>query len=435
MTMPTNGRVGAGGPAVSRKLFGGVLEYDGAGNYPGVELLNLIFGTEDEVLFPTAEKVHVKRRAHDFARKLVWDRDLVVSNEADDPVLYDLQSGEALGRLLECLQLPIPSSSKQPTWERAHFFPYTQSLIHWDARDKSGGVSIERRYLRGGGALAFKVLRMDTDIKRLMRIRQGFTDLYGTTQTSALEKVASVLVNSGKTDNKVMEDTIEYQSGLLNDDLENIYRKGVDNILSYTDLATVVRIRSIIRWTALWLVIMQHTRAARTLSVNDSYLIVDCASENKQLRRESQRCLKEKQTWILQAVDKVVDEMNVVVAQQRRNSIRSFFWASAATVGLLNAWRGRRHFTLGVETIETLVMASTAQGNEVSFEHFLSEHLFKQYGMVVGRTSAEKAGLLAVIDGSVFEDNENHLARQMSASGFLTEYSDASRMVGIGEVL
>lgn len=433
--MQTTGKGKSGGPAVSRKLFGGVLEFDGAGHYPGVELLNLIFGTEDSTLFPTDEKVHVRRRAHDFARKLVWGKDLVELYEAEDPVLYDVQSGEALGRLLECLQLPIPSSSKQPTWERAHFFPYTQSLIHWDARDKSGGVSIERRYLRGGGALAFKVLRMDPDLKRLQRIRLGFAELYGATQSSALEKVASVLIGSGKSDLKVMEDSIEYQSGLIDDDLESIYRKGMDHILSHTNLATVVRIRSVIRWTALWLVLMQHTRAARMLNVSDSYLIVDCASANKQLRRESQRCLKEKQTLILQAVDKVVDDMGVVVAQQRRNSMRSFFWASAATVGLLNAWRGRRHFTLGVETIETLVMASTAQGDEVSFENFLSEHLFQQYGMVVGRTSAEKTGLLSTIDGSVFEDNENHLARQMAASGFLTEYSDASRMVGIGEVL
>lgn len=431
-----------GGPAVSRRIFGGVLEYDGAGHYPGVELLNLIFCTAGDELLPVADKVQIKRRTHDFARKLVWSKDLIESHKATDLVLNDSQSGDALRSLLGCLQLPIPSSVKQPTWERAHFFPYTMSLIHWDARKKGNKnssnkneVNIERRYLRGGGALAFKVLRMDPDLDRLKRTRLGFEELYGTTQASALEKIASVLVDSGKIDNEFMEDAIEFQSELFGDEIENMYRQGIDHILSHTNLATVVRIRSVIRWTALWLVLTQHTRAARILSDKPSYLIVDCASANKQLRRESQRCLKEKQTLILQAVDKIVEDTGFTVKQQRRNSMRSFFWASAATVGLLNAWRGRRHFTLGVETIETLVMASTAQGKEVSFESFLSDHLFQEYGMVVGRSAAESAGLLSTIDGSVFEDNENHLARQMAASGLLTEYSDASRMVGIGEVL
>ena len=67
---------------------------------------------------------------------------------------------EAIRHLLKCIQLPIPSTNKAPGWDRAHFFPYTKSLIHWDARIRGKNLQIQRRYLRGGGALAFKVLRL-----------------------------------------------------------------------------------------------------------------------------------------------------------------------------------------------------------------------------------------------------------------------------------
>ena len=233
------------GPDVSRKIFGGVLELDGAGHYPGVELLNIVFGTGVEELFPAGDKVFFKRQSHDYARKLVWWDKFEYS--PDDPVLYDLQSGDALKRLLECLQLSIPSAAKKPAWERAHFFPYTRSLIHWDARTrgKNDEVRFDRKYFRGAGALAFKVLRMDQDLERLENIRSGFANLYDATKTSALERVASLLLLNGQSDQEAVEDPIEYQSVVFDDRLENVYRSGIENILSYTNLATVVRIQSV----------------------------------------------------------------------------------------------------------------------------------------------------------------------------------------------
>jgi hypothetical protein len=433
--MPEESNKALTGPEISRAIFGGVLEYDGAGHYPGLELLNLVYGTGTETLLPDEDEIHIRRRAHDFARKLVWSEDVFEEHPLKDEVLYDRFSGEALRRLLECLQLEIPSTKQRPNWERAHFFPYTQSLVHWDARERTKRIIIERRYLRGGGALAHRILRKDPDGPRLQRIRTGFQGLYEITKESALEQLAAVLASKGYSDPEDRTDEIELHSTVFNDDLEEIYRQGTERILAHTDLASVVRIRSIIRWTAFWLVLAQHVRAARKLALDDSYLITDCASSYPQLRRASQRCLKEKQALILEAVDMTVEERHGTLPKQRRNSIRSFFWASAATVGLLNAWRGRRHFTLGIEMIETLVMASTSPGSAITFEKFLHDHLFKSYRLVIGRTSAEKADLLGTIDGSVFEDNENHLARQMSAAGFLTEYSDATRMVGIGGAL
>ena len=40
------------------------------------------------------------------------------------------------------------------------------------------------------------------------------------------------------------------------DALENLYRDGTCSILEHTDLASVVRIRALMRWTAFWLVLI-----------------------------------------------------------------------------------------------------------------------------------------------------------------------------------
>ena len=58
------------GPQISRELFGGVLDVDGAGHYPGLELLNFVFCVEGGTL-PAAEEVKIKRRSNDFGRRLI----------------------------------------------------------------------------------------------------------------------------------------------------------------------------------------------------------------------------------------------------------------------------------------------------------------------------------------------------------------------------
>ena len=139
------------------------------------------------------------------------------------------------------------------------------------------------------------------------------------------------------------------------------------------------------------------------------------------------------ESLILDAVDKALEGREI--SSKQRDKIRSFFWASAATIKLLNAWRGRRHFTIGLELAETLVFAGVSGTSEMSFESFVDEWLFKKCKLVIGRNAAEKDGLLEFFDSSVFEDNENHLAEQMKAAGLLTEYSDATRMIGTGGLL
>ena len=423
------------GPGISTELFGGVLTYDGHGFYPGLELLNLVFGTDNQMLpGKEVEKVKVAHSSHDFARRLVWDKNFGLHPKRNDVFVDDGEAEDVLRHLLECLQLDIPSSTAKPKWTRAHFFPYTKSLIHWDARSRDkrtpNKINIERQYLRGGGALAFKILRLDANIDRLNEIREGFKELFGAEQTS-LDRLASVLENHGMKESfdDASNDVIESKSKVFQDRFEETFREGIHNILRHTSLPSVSRIRAVINWTGYWLSMAELKRALIKTERAPIHFLCDCCGMHPQLRRSSQRCLKEVLSEIEFSVRSYVEEKGSVPKKADINKIRGFFWATTAAVSFLNAWRGRRHFTLGLDILETLVLAGCDHQVEVPFDHFLTEWLFKKCNIVVGREAAESGGYLSSLDSSVFEDNENQLAYQMSAAGLLAQYSDATRMV------
>lgn len=429
------------GPDISVSIFGGILDYDGAGHYPGIELLNLVYGCKDPVLLPGTPAVKIKRRSLDFARKLVWDEHFKTHPERQQVILNE-ESEDALAGLLECLQLKIPSTTKRPGWDRAHFFPYTKSLIHYDARVSKSTkpwnhrVGIERRYLRGGGALAFKILRLDPDGSRLERNRQGFTRLYITTDDGPLDRLVETMATHSSSDDVAMEDRVEEKSKVKNDELDDLYRDGVCSILEHHEVSAVAQIKALVNWTAIWLAIMQSVRSEAFIDPASapSPLVFDCGAGNAQLRRASQRCLKEKLSIIAKAVEigreKEFGEGSSL-SNKQRDKIRSFFWATAATAQLLNSWRGRRHFSLGLDALETLVLAGVPRGAQMTLDDFVHKWLFEKCHMLVARPAASKSGLLETFDASIFEDNEERLTELLSAAGLLTEYSDATRMVGV----
>jgi len=176
-------------------------------------------------------------------------------------------------------------------------------------------------------------------------------------------------------------------------------------------------------WTGFWLVLMQNRRARQSIGLEPGPIICDCGAGSPQLRRVSQRCLQEVLGNILAAV-------GTEIAPAQRNKIRSFFWATASANGFLNSWRGRKHFTFSVDALEMIVLATIPSRGEIPFERFVSEILHERLGIVVGRTAAEESGIVNSIDASIFEENEAQLALQMIATGLVTQYSDATRMVG-----
>jgi hypothetical protein len=428
------------GPDITKSLFGGVFDIDGAGHFPGLELINFITCCTDGIL-PGEEvvKIKLRRMSHDFARRLVAEKLLP---EERSSVLLDAHSEHAVAHLLRCLELDVQNTLKTKTksWERTHFFPYTRSLVHWDARERatskagaapSSRILLERRYLRGGGAYAFSVLRHDTDADRLAAIRQGFSEIYPTGFQSPLERLAATLLKHGESDREPATDPLEPDSDVRNDHWDNLYRDGIRNILSHHTSPSVQRIRAIMDWTGIWLVLLEAARAAQHLDRDGDWggIVLDCAGTHPQLRRASQKCLKEHLTRVEDAANAQASRESGEISRQQMNKIKGFFGNTAAACGLLNSSKGRRHFTLKLGAIEALVLASTEAGRDLTFESFISDWLGQRCGLIIGREAAAHAGMLTAFDATIFEENERQFAEQMRATGMLRVYSDATRMV------
>lgn len=414
-------------PQVTKALFGGVFDVDGAGHYPGLELINLIVCCEEGVL-PQCDQVHVWRAAHDFARKLIADS---MPADRKSAVLLDDHTEHVVAQLLRCLELEVPNIVQTKGWERTHFFPYTRSLVHWDARkprQAGADVQLERRYLRGAGAYAFAVLRKDSDAARLEANREGFKALYPQDGNSPLELLAATLRAKGRIDDTPSLDQVEAASHVFQDKWEDLYRDGMRNILSHRALPGVQRVRAVMNWTALWLVITEAARSTSMSGDSPLAIVVDCAGTHPQLRRAAQRCLKDL-TGLIEQVSRKEGEKQGELSAQQLGKIRGFFSNTAAAGGLLNSWRGRRHFTLRLGAIEALVLAAVPAGEERDYDRFLKEWLFDRCRIVAGRESAASAGMLTAFDGTIFEENERRLADQMRAAGMLRVFSDATRMV------
>jgi len=425
-------------PDITKKLFGGVLNIDGAGQYSGLELINFVVNaTGTGGILPPDERVKLKRIAHDFARRLS-SRDESLDETVRRDVLIDEHSEKAIIKLLRCLELEVPNAVQAKSWSRTHFFPYTRGLIHWDARIRNQGgqkdrVQLERRYFRGGGAYAFKILRLDHDHNRLEKIKAGFSALYPETNHSPLDLLACTLERKGLSDEIPNFDEVETESRLLNDQWEDLYRNGVLNILSHTDASTVERVRAIVTWTGLWLVIMMSGRTASLMEESSHALLLDCAGTNQQLRRASQRSYRLQISRIEELSKQAAIDEEAILSNQQLGQIRGFFGNTVISCGLGNAWKGRRHFLLKLDALKTLVMAGLPHGSELEFERFITEWLFKKCRLAIGRHAASELGLLNDLDATIFEENESSLANQLNSAGLLKVYSDATRMVSAGE--
>lgn len=416
-------------PAITTAVFGGVFDVDGAGHYPGLELINFVVCSTDGMLHIDGP-VRLRRATHDFARRLVTDQ---LPVEQRKEVLIDAHSAQAVSRLLRCLELDVPNIVKTKSWERTHFFPYTRSLVHWDARIRGSSEQVqpERRYLRGGGAYAYSVLRKDPDVTRLEKVRSGFEGLYPASGASPLELLGATLRDHGFIDKEPVRDQIEPESDVRNDRWDNLFRDGMANILSHASLPSVQRVRAVVNWTGIWLVLLECGRAAARLGRSGG-LVLDCAGTHSQLRRAAQKSFKEQLSNIEDAASSEAVRLNAQISAQQMNKIKAFMSGTAGACGLLNAPKGRRHFMLRLEAIETLVMAALPTGREQDFDVFATEFIYEKCGLIVSRQAAHLAGLLSAFDASIFEENERRLADQIRAAGMLRVYSDATRMVSVG---
>lgn len=418
-------------PEISNEIFGGILVSDGAGHYPGLELFNYLYREESGKILIAGNAPRFIRTSQDFARRLVWDYERFSLDDDGKDVFVGEETEHVLRHLLECLQLRVPNR-KTRNWEAAHFFPYTRSLIHWDARRgrRQREAMIERRYYRGGGAMIHKVLRTDPDKERLESIREGFTDLLPENNKTALERIASVMnrhsVSRGAKPDEEEQNVPDKEEDKLND----LYRDGVKNILSHSDLSSTARIKAIVNWSGFWLAISQMRRAAAYLDEIRPNIVVDFGKGASQIRRESNRNLKDILSMIVRSSSRCAEVNSAPPPPPKgQKSLSGFFTITSSWIGLLNAFSGKRHFVIGLDLLETLVMSCTRPGLELPFEDFICEVLYEKYGLIVGREAASIAGLHNRMDASIFEDNENLFADQLLASGLMHDFSDATRMV------
>ena len=418
-------------PTVSTSLFGGILVSDGAGYYPGLELLNLVYGVKGgEILPPPGEQAFL-RRSHEFARKLVWDRGFHA--HPNSGLLVGDGTQGVLKHLFKCLQLRIPNMNKEPEWHRAHFFPYTRSLIHWDARiakKKSTEIAIERRYLRGAGAYAFKVLRSPSPV--LEDLKEAFQNLFPTVPTP-LERLSDVMdQNSLRTAGNEQKGDLEEDTLLFGDEEEATFRMGTLNILTQDGLSVTARVSGLLSWVGFCLAVSQLRRACNSLGREQVPILVDCGSAPGQLRRDSADALNRAVSTIKEAVEEEARKRGMEKLKPiERTKVSAFFTGTGATIGLVNAFTGRRYFVAGLDLLETLVMAGTTRGSEIPFGDFMREFLHRNCHLVICKDAAEENGLLDRMDSSVFEDNEHYLAERMKAQGLLSDYSDSTRMVSL----
>jgi hypothetical protein len=289
---------------------------------------------------------------------------------------------------------------------------------------------MERQFYRGAGAYVFNVLRFDPNKDRLEFIREGISELFDNKNDSPLENLAKTLRNHGDWDKLPVRDETESKSRkVFNDELEDLYRDGVFNILSHKSIPAVSKIKAIVNWTGIWLIIIGNKRS-KPIDSHPVYFIIDCAGTNQQLRRASQKSLKDFIKQISYGIThfRAGREMNPTQVQK----LKGFFASTAANMKLINALSGKRHFTFGLNAIETLALVAVKSGDEIPFEDFVHNWLYKKCSFVIGRLSANDAGYLNVLDASIFEENERKLADQVKAVGMLKVYSDATKMVGLG---
>lgn len=417
------------GTDLSRSIYGGVLNVDNSGHSAGIELFNFVYFSDSDEFLTQQPEIKFFKESHSLARLIAageLPKDASVRKdvfEQEEPAL------SVLSKLFSSLQIQPPNLRKTtiPAWNRKPFFPYTKSLIHWDI--KKNNMSIERIYLRGGGALAFKVLRMDPEHTRLNSIRQGFESLYQDVTNSPLDRLADFFCSDGLSKKSGPDtDQIEKASEVRNDQMDELYRDGILNILQHASITAVTRIQAIINWTGMWLALMQYQRSCQFLGKsNADGLIIDCCTYSSPLRRLSRRSLKECIREIRKAVE--ASDPDHTETKSSKQKVWSYFNTTCSSLGLFNAHTGTRHFTLKVPVLETIVLALVSHDTEMTFEKFLSDVLYRKLGFVVSRDSAMKEQILEDADTSMFEENENGLSEQMMAAGLLTAYSDATRMV------
>lgn len=448
------------GEHVVKSLFGGSLYQQGRGFYVSLELLAILRGSvllerreqqrdgqlaQPRVLPPPEQELSFLRPTHDFARRLMAGH----FEDAPPSESYEWLRGRTervLRSMLIGLHAPVPGRRRAPgKWRKWHLYPYPADFIHYDALTRKGRINVERDSYRGGGGLAHRLLRSDPKVERLVDTRRRARVLLDDSR-SALGELARALANHDEAKpEEPVGDKVESESRVLDSPWVELLRAGVHRLLEREDITDSKRVEAFMRWVPFCIARHQQylayaaldpeRRAQPMLTTAARACVFDCQAAQGPVRDFARRHLGESLNAIYGALERRVhdefpDDAEQLLggSQNWRKGPRAFFATTCFAVGAVNAATGLRHFSLGAELLESIVLA-TVDG-QLPFEDFCTEVLQAQLLTIVDHRSAQRVGYYEV-DQTRFEANGEALAQSLLELGLLERYSDMTRMVGV----
>ena len=448
------------GTELVESVFGGVIDDDSAGFYTSLEFFGILGGTlrAELPILPQEGDVQTRENGADFARRYAWPpqdtKDIQLRISADDLDIFegDLNDYSSarhrpLKDLISALAAPRRPGTRNPrTWTGSHLMPYSRELAHWDIAGRepdNGGqntkVQNERYYLRGAGALVHKIIRCDDDDARLSSVRDKLKDMLD--NSSSTDEFFCILNSKNKAGSeKASVDQIEKRSRSENSIGENVIRNTFKNVLGHGGSDKYIKIDSLMYLLPLSVIMLMLRKADEINGIRSPFVsgVIDFGPRPSQLRNVSKTSFTAAQKRIERAIKKVGnDELTTnrdKIIKSAVNGVKGYYPRSATAIGFTNSWTGTRYHVLNDALINALVMAEiSCSGEEITLDEFC-DRLFGNWGMVVNRESAEKAGLLKEMNGAVFEANaKEYFASSLRRLGVLREFSDQTKMVGISK--
>jgi hypothetical protein len=437
---------------ISTDLWGGIFHSDNRGFYTSLEFLALVGGRfDDEVMRPPDEggQITITAPGYITARRLAFD----ALEQGEQPVLDEFiekQAQEVVKQLLRGLKVHIPNTGRAGTsWAGSHFVPYGKGLVHWDGRHKRKRPLKERIYLRGAGTLAYVVLCSDADEARLRETRAAFDEIFG--REHFLGSLLSVFeehegeIYQPSSENKKeawrkdwkdlqkpLKDTmIARDSHPRNDEWDELLRHCVHAIVTARQAPYVVRLDALFHIIPLCLTLSMFGRSHERLDLGRPFIVVDCSpagGRTNEVRQASHRSFSRMDKILMKSLEVTAEKMEFEnITTSNLKQFRSWFTRGASAIGLSNALKGTRRFTLGESLLEALVLATGRP--EMTLESFVEDWLYKRFGFVIDEKAAKLHDLDLEADLSVFEDNARYLSDTLDGLGLMQSYSDSTRMV------
>ena len=438
---------------VVKECFGGNLLPQGRGFYVTLELLAIAWGVDRvdkrKLLLPDCEIIF-QRRSHDFVRRLVTESSEFVESLGSESGIAKKDVLLELGDLFRGLLVPIPFQASTNSWFGYHLFPYVGELIHYDAVNRKDKLSkevvptLERYLYRGGGTLVYELLRTDPNKERLGEIREGIRMLTADSDSS-LGRLAAVMSSNDfcEPSNSVPDETAKRHDETRDTKLLEVLRDGVHSILSNERVERARKVDYLSHWIPFCLALHQRELAFHICGETQTHIPIAITTDPA-LRAESRKIFERSRRQIRAALVETAKSLAAKKpedfelldlaegGEKWTDDTQLFFSSTLAVIGGVNHNTGRRHFTLKPALVEAVVAGLVPEPEGVRFDTFCQDRLFEKLGLVVDDISANKVGLLRLVNGTTMEQNTAAFSNLLAESGLLLSLSDATRLVGLG---